>query len=94
MPASTALVATDRPSRYMKQLVSHFGRKLEHSIDGDHAELTFPGSGTARFDASAPGTLAMTIETADVEQLDRLKDVVARHLTRFATQDELRVTWS
>ncbi|MFC4122892.1 DUF2218 domain-containing protein [Nonomuraea zeae] len=43
MPLSTAHVATARPERYVKQLISHMGHRAT-------AELTGPGRGDDRLD--------------------------------------------
>lgn len=92
---SVARVATDRPARYGKQLVSHLTRRLTGSWDadaetgalalgdgGDHADL-----------ATESGALLLTIQ-ADPAQLDRWEDVLGRHLVRFGAKDELVATWT
>lgn len=94
MIESVANVKTERPERYLKQLVSHLGRKVdsEQSDDGSTGSLTF-SSGSCTL-AAHPGTLALTVQAEDEERLAAVQDVVARHLVRFATQDELIVEWS
>jgi hypothetical protein len=91
---SIAKVATERPERYLKQLVSHLGNKVETEMteDGRSGSLTFT-SGTCEL-AAEPGTLVMTAQAEDIELLARVQDVVARHLVRFGTKDELVVEWS
>jgi hypothetical protein len=90
MPRSEARVTTERPHRYAKQLASHFSRKLETSWDEEagHGRLVF-GAGTATLTAE-PGALLLVVEGED---LDRLEDVVGRHLVRFGTKDELVAEW-
>ncbi|MBC3842439.1 DUF2218 domain-containing protein [Streptacidiphilus sp. 4-A2] len=92
MPRSEARVATDRPHRYAKQLAAHLGRKAESSWDEEagRGALTF-GAGTATLVAE-PGLLLLTVE-GEAENLDRLEDVVGRHLVRFGTKDELVAEW-
>lgn len=93
-PASEAVVATTRPARYGKQLTSHLGRRARAEWDeqaergtiafgdaGDHAELT-----------CRPGELGMALSAAP-ETVERLEDVLGRHLVRFGTRDELVVQW-
>ena len=94
MIESVANVKTDRPERYLKQLVSHLGRKVdsEQSDDGASGALTF-SSGSCVLTAE-PGTLVLAVRAEDEERLAAVQDVVARHLVRFATQDELAVEWS
>jgi hypothetical protein len=94
MIESVANVKTDRPERYLKQLVSHMGRKVdsEQSDDGSTGSMTF-SSGRCTLTAE-PGTLVLTVHAEDEERLAAVQDVVTRHLVRFATQDELVVEWS
>jgi hypothetical protein len=89
---STARIVTDRPERYVKQLVSHLGHKLT-------TELAEDGRGTIRFAqgecALAPraGYIDADASAVDAAALATVEDVVARHLIRFAPADELTVTW-
>ncbi|GAA2805386.1 hypothetical protein GCM10010441_32770 [Kitasatospora paracochleata] len=93
MPVSTALVDTDRPERYIKQLVSHLGRKVS-------TDLTLDGRGTVTLSAGScvlvpgPDGLELTATAADAEALAGVQDVVARHLVRFAAREDLAVDWS
>ncbi|MFD7130740.1 DUF2218 domain-containing protein [Streptomyces sp. NPDC059894] len=92
MPRSEARVRTDRPHRYGKQLAAHLGRRAESSWDEEKGEgsITFPqGTGTL---TATEGALLLTLET-EAEHLDRLEDVMGRHLVRFGTRDELVVEW-
>ena len=94
MIESVANVSTERPERYLKQLVSHLGRRVdsEQTEDGSAGSLTFSSGGcTLRVE---PGALVMTARAADDERLAAVQDVVTRHLVRFATQEELVVEWS
>ena len=43
--SSTAVVVTDASARYAKQLVSHLGRRVDFTTDGDTSTATF-GEGT------------------------------------------------
>lgn len=92
MSRSQARVVTDRPARYAKQLASHLGRRIETSWDEESGKgfLTFPfGSGTM---IAEEGALALAVEGADAD-LERLEDVVGRHLVRFGGRNELVVVW-
>jgi hypothetical protein len=91
---STASVATQRGTRYGKQLVSHLGRKSVGIWDeasssgtldmGDHAaHVTL----TTTTDA-----LVITVEAADTD-IAAYEDVVGRHLERFGERDGLQVHW-
>ena len=94
MIESVANVATDRPERYLKQLISHLGTQIdaEKSEDGQSGALIFSAGNCAL--TAEPGTLRMTARAQDVERLAAVEDVVARHLVRFGEKDALVVRWS
>jgi predicted O-methyltransferase YrrM len=93
MPLATARVATARPGRYLKQLVSHMGHKATTSLTADGRGSITVASGTCTL-TPTPDYLELTATAVDTEALARVQDVIARHLVRFATQEELVVEWS
>ncbi|MDF2621338.1 MAG: hypothetical protein K0S00_3997 [Xanthobacteraceae bacterium] len=86
MPATSALVPTAHASRYLQQLCKHWAHKLEVSFTPEHGEVKLPDGAVATMDAQ-PEMLAVRIEAGDAETLERMKDVVARHLDRFAFRE-------
>ena len=90
---SEAVVATDRPARYGKQLVAHLGRRNGGEwSDDDQRGFVVLAAGRAEI-GSAPDGLHLSVEGAP-EELERMEDVVGRHLVRFGTRDELHVRWT
>ncbi|MDO4908282.1 MAG: DUF2218 domain-containing protein [Corynebacterium sp.] len=102
---SEAIVATDRPARYGKQLASHFSAKLDAEWDGVRGYIEFVGAGKdsddprRAFDGKGlvnlealENALRITIHAPE-ELLERFEGVVARHLVRFGAKDELVVEW-
>ena len=91
---STAVVATDAPERYAKQLLSHLGRKnTVVTVAGERqgGRLVFAyGTATVR-----PEDNQLVLEAAaeHAESLAHIEDVLARHLERFVAKRELAVTW-
>jgi caffeoyl-CoA O-methyltransferase len=93
VPFSLAMVSTDRPARYAKQLIAHFGSKTEIARTADgRATLTF-AAGTCIVNPLSQ-ELELIATASDPENLAAVQDVVARHLIRFATHDELHVEWT
>ena len=94
MLRSKAVVATDAPERYAKQLLAHLGRKnTVETVAGERqgGRLVFAyGTGTVR-----PEDNHLVLEAAaeDVESLAHVEDVLGRHLERFGAKRELVVTW-
>ena len=89
--SSRADVTTDRPGRYAKQLVSHLGRKLEFTQDGDTATAVV--AGTVASITTGDGVLVLEVSGSDPRGVARSEDALASHLVRFGEKDELTVTW-
>ena len=90
--ASTASVGTERAGRYGKQLVAHLSRRSAGEWDeqGGTGWIDF---GETRAELSAgPAALDLRLSAAP-DALDRMEDVVGRHLVRFGARDELIVQW-
>lgn len=86
-----ARVSTERPERYAKQLASHLGRKCEvrESPEGPIVLL----AGGQCLLASRGDVLELCAEAPGEDVLERVKDVVGRHLERFGAKDGLVVAW-
>lgn len=89
---SRADVSTDHPGRYAKQLVSHLGRKLDFVIEGAVSTARI-GTGTGQL-VVGDGLLTLHASGRDEASLAAIQDVLARHLLRFATREELTVVWA
>lgn len=89
--AATAVVKTEKASRYLQQLCKHFGRKASVEFDATAGSVAFP-FGTCKL-AAADG-LTLRVAAPTPEDLERVKDVVGGHLERFAFREALRVDWT
>lgn len=95
MLVSIAVVDTDSPARYAKQLLSHLGRKVAvEPVPGrpePAGRLVFADG----FGDVLPGAQALELRATapDGEALARVQDVLARHLVRFGARRELAVAW-
>lgn len=93
MVCSTARIVTDRPERYIKQLVSHLGRRLTTQVGDD-------GLGTIDFPQGQcllrrqEGYIDVRASAVDSVTLATVEGVVRRHLERFASAGELTVAWT
>ncbi|WP_310742251.1 MULTISPECIES: DUF2218 domain-containing protein [unclassified Microbispora] len=93
MPHSTAYVMTDRPDRYIGQLVSHPGHDAEAVLGGDGRAVIDLRSGRCVLRPCAGG-FEMIATAADEEALAGVRDVVTGRLLRFGAGEELVVDWS
>lgn len=89
--STTGSFATDRPERYLKQLASHLGRKLEVGTDGD-ATTILMGEGIARLTCSG-GAIAVTVDSPVDADGHRLMGVIGSHLEGFGSKEGLAFTW-
>jgi hypothetical protein len=85
-------VPTDAPARYAKQLVSHLGRRVAWMTEGPVSTASIAG-GTGIVEVG-DGVLILRAEAPDTEGLERVQDVLGRHLERFGQRNELVVTWA
>ena len=90
--SARADVSTDAPARYAKQLVSHLGRRVEWVTEGPVSTATIAG-GTGVVEVG-DGVLVLRAQATDPEVLERVQDVLGRHLERFGQRNELVVTWA
>lgn len=103
MVASTARVATERPTLYLKQLCEHFAHErrrhsapeVEVTFDDHEGFVNFAPvvSGTCRLDAREEGVLVLDASGTDQAALERVRRIVTEHVERFGRRDGLTVEW-
>jgi uncharacterized protein len=86
-----AHIATAHASKYLQQLCKHFQHKLPATFDETSGAITF-STGETKLAADAE-MLTLALEAPNPEDLEQLKDVVARHLLRFAFREALDIEW-
>jgi uncharacterized protein len=93
MTIAQARVPTTSGAKYIQQLCKHWGHKFDVDLSDNKGIVRFP-SAVATMEADADG-LVVTIEAQETETVERMKDVVARHLDRFAFREApLAFDWS
>jgi len=92
MTMKTGTMATDRPERYAKQLLSHWAQR--GTVTEEH------GSSVMRWTTGqvielrpVDGALEVSVSVPEDGDVDRFATVVAEHLQRFGQRDELEVVW-
>lgn len=102
MVGATAAVPTVNGSKYLQQLCKHWSHNLSVEFTAEKGVVVFPRDARgADFPDDAavtftaqPDTLLVRIDASVDEQLEWLKDAVARHLDRFAFREApLRFEW-
>jgi hypothetical protein len=92
MTQSTARIHTEYASRYLQQLCKHFAHKIPVEFTRTDGRIDFDGNACV---LKADGdVLTITVEAADNAAVERLQDVVVRHLERFAFRDKPDMTWT
>ena len=92
MSTAATRVPTAHASRYLQQLCKHWSHKFAVTFDAVHGEVPLP-LGPVTLDA---GDMALTVQcaAASAEDLERMQQVVATHLERFAFREgELVFDW-
>lgn len=91
MTKSETAIGTEHASRYLQQLCKHFAHKIPATCDEHVGEISF-SIGECRLKAEG-ATLRILLEAPGADDMEQLKDVVIRHLVRFAFREELAVDW-
>ena len=93
MAISTARVPTAQAGKYLQQLCKHWSHKLEVSFDDKQGTVRFPVAVATM--TAEPEALLVSIEAEDASVVHQMKDVMARHLDRFAFREApLTFDWS
>ncbi|WP_328842753.1 DUF2218 domain-containing protein [Streptomyces sp. NBC_00258] len=90
--ASTAVVTTERPARFGKQLVAHLGRHSGGEWSDDEG-TGWISLGEARAEVEARSEALILRVYGPTDDLDDLEDVVGRHLVRFTRRGQVTVRW-
>lgn len=90
---ATANIPTENAKRYLGQFVKHFAHKLPFTRweTNEQGSVQFP-IGLCKLEADDT-RLAISLETTSPEELTQLKDVVERHLLRFAFREPFSIAW-
>lgn len=93
MHASTARVPTKSGAKYLAQLCKHWAHKFPVELSEGRGVVRFP---TAVADMQAgDDSLTVVVEAENAETLERMKDVLVKHLDRFAFREApLPFSWS
>ncbi len=88
-----ATVPTASARRYLGQFIKHFAHKLPFArLETNEAgEVSFP-FGRCLLSANDEA-LRIGLEAAAEPELSQLRDVVERHLVRFAFRETLPIEW-
>lgn len=93
MTIAKARIPTASGAKYLQQLCKHWDHKLAVDLSDNKGIVWFP-SAVATIEADA-NALLVTIEAQEKETVERMKDVVASHLDRFAFREApLAFDWS
>jgi uncharacterized protein len=85
-------MATDRPERYAKQLVSHWSERGPVSTEAG-ATIQRWNTGQVLVLRPTDGALEVEVTVPDGDDAARFAQVVKAHLERFGQRDEVNVVW-
>lgn len=86
---SRAAIQTQHPERLMKRLCKHWGHKFPVELNEQQGSIELP-LGICRMFC----TDILQVELhSDAEQMPKFQQVVADHLVRMASSEELVINW-
>ncbi|MDX1724974.1 MAG: DUF2218 domain-containing protein [Pseudomonas sp.] len=88
---ASSYVATATPARYISRLCTQFSHKLPVSFDEHQGRIEF-AFGLSHLYADTTG-LHITALSNNLQDLEKLKHLIATHFERFAWQAELSLDW-
>ena len=93
MLVSHAHVSLERPARYGKQLAGHLGHKVQvDELENGWALHIGDGQGCV---LPHDDMLELVAEAETPEMLERIKDVLGRHLLQFTTKlPSVTIVWT
>lgn len=88
----SAIAETEHASRYLQQLGKHWSHKAEVSVTPETATITFPNGNHLTMQAT-PNHLTLAVSVPTDGDLAHFRDVVDRHILRFAFREDLTILW-
>jgi hypothetical protein len=86
MSVSVVRVPTHSASRYLQQLAKHWSHKMTVAFTAEEGTIDFPNG--ARLERQADSdSLDLVLTVPAAEDADRMREVVASHLDRFAFRE-------
>jgi len=89
---SEARIPTHNAVRYMKQLCRHFAHRVPAEFDDQQGQVTFE-FGVCTLKATSDELILHATASEDAA-CERLEQVIASHLERFAHRDKITVHWT
>ena len=90
---SVARVPTLSASRYLQQLAKYWSHRFDVDFSPEAGTIAFSGSSRLEMRADSE-TLDLVLTVPDGEDMGRMREVVERHLDRFAFREgELTYDW-
>src|SRR5689334_15587101 len=91
MASAESIVSIPTPARYMVRLCNHFAHRVSVQREADHARIEFPNAPCGL--QVVENGLQMRIESDDLAAVQRLQEVVGRHLKQVASGEMFEVDW-
>jgi hypothetical protein len=91
---SVARVPTHSASKYLQQLAKHWSHKMEVTFTAEEGRIVFPSGAVLEMRADSE-TLDVALTVPEGGDVAQMRDVVSRHLDRFAFREApLTFDWS
>ncbi len=91
MSVSRASVLIPSPAKYMARLCNHFGHRVTVHREATSARIEFPNAPCSLI--AGDERLEIQVQSDNREQLERLQEVITRHLKQVASVETFDVRW-
>ena len=91
MSATEAHVIIPTPARYMSRLSKHFEHRVAVHREDGRARIDFEGAPCSL--VAHDDVLEIRIEAQDPGTLERVREVVDRHLKQVAAKETFEINW-
>lgn len=92
MATRIATAHTRKAKDYMRKLCIHWSQKFTVTYDDSLGQIDFGEQRTAELRVTAE-ELQVTVTATDDTQADKLADIVAEHIARYAQKESLTFEW-
>lgn len=87
-----ASVLIPSPAKYMARLCNHFAHRVTVHREATSARIDFPNAPCSL--KATDGSLEIHVESEDAAHLERLQEIISRHLKQVAAAEVFDVTWN
>lgn len=87
-------VPTQKARSYMRQLCKHWSHRFTVTSDEQQGDIAFSDTQQVHLEASDEALFIRIQDSAQADSLEKLEQVVAAHIQKFAFKEQLQFVWA